>query len=378
MSRALASLAAIVLAAGTVRAALDDRLDTPVLRPLSRELSRSVGKSLPIPAASSGITFTFDPKTSAFERDTEMLGQVYLERARPIGRGKLNVSITYQWVPTDRIDGQHLDNLRDLRPIRDPATGAPFVFQRFALQLETNEITTSVTYGVTDDLEVNLAVPMLQTNLDIGARAQLLGPNPFPRFQLSSVDEGAFGVGDLFVRGKYRLLQGRFGDLAAGLVFRLPSGRVDDFQGTGLFEVDPRLYASTPAITVAPGMRVQAFVNAGLDLTPQNSARSEGRYGAGIDIMLATRVTLSVAFLGRTAFSDLLSPGAENVPRVHGPPLPLFGIDPGQPSYYDVSVGARVNLWRDTLFGIANVVVPANQQGVRSSVVPLIGLEAVF
>jgi hypothetical protein len=37
-----------------------------------------------------------------------------------------------------------------------------------------------------------------------------------------------------------------------------------------------------------------------------------------------------------------------------------------------------VNLWRDTLVGFANAVVPLNDAGVRTKVVPLVGVEATF
>jgi len=366
----------VLAAAATVRADLLDRLDRPVLRGLGRALAVSVGKSLPIPAASSGITFTFDPRTSAFERDTEVLGQVFLERAHPIGKGRLNVSVTYQYVETDLFDGHQLDSLSDRRPIRDPS-GVLFVIPRLDLDLVTHEVTTSVTYGLTDDLEVNLAIPVLHSTIDVSGRLVQLGGGPFP-LQGGSTNDTELGVGDIFLRGKYRLLRGRFGELAAGLVFRLPSGNEDDFQGTGLFEVSPRLYASTPAIELAPYVRVQGYLNAGVDLTPQESDRGEGRFGVGIDVMLATRVTLSVALLGREPFGRLVPPGTMDVPRADGTRSPVFGLNPGRPSYYDVSVGGRVNLYGDTVFGIFNVVMPANRDGVRASVVPLVGIEVAW
>ena len=371
-----AVVVALLALATAARADLVDRLDTPVLRGVGAALSASVGKSLPIPAASSGITFTFDPRTSAFERDTEVLGQVFLERARPIGKGKLNVSVTYQYVETDLFDGHDL-SFADRRPIRDPASGVAFVIPRLDLELVTHEMTTSVTYGLTDDLEVNVTVPVLHSTIDVGGRLRQLDGGPFP-IQGGATVDSEVGVGDVFVRGKYRFLRGRFGELAAGLVFRLPSGNEDDFQGTGLFEVSPRLYASTPAIAVGPHVRVQGFLNAGVDFTPEDGSRGEGRYGAGIDVMLTTRATFSVAFLGREPFGRLVPPGTLDVPRTDGTRTPIFGLEPGRPSYYDLSIGGRVNLWRDTVFGMVNVIVPVNRDGVRASVVPLVGIEVVF
>jgi hypothetical protein len=362
----------LLVVATSARAALIDRLDTPVLRGLGRALAVSVGKSLPIPAASSGVTFTFNPRTSAFERDTEVLGQLFLERAHPIGAGRLNASVTYQYVAIDTFGRHELDSLSDRRTIRGTVD---FVIPHFDLDLVTHEMTTSITYGLTDDLEVNLTIPVLHTTLDIEPRLVQVDSGAV---QLGSEHDTEIGIGDVFLRGKYRLLRGRWGELAAGLVFRLPSGNEDDFQGTGLFEVSPRLYASTPIVTLAPPLRVQGYVNAGLDLTPEDSSRGEGRYGVGVDVMIATRLTLSIAFLAREPFARLLPPGALDVPRANGPRAAIFGLSAGHPSYYDVSVGGRVNLWRDTVFLIGNVVVPANRDGVRASVIPLVGIEATF
>ena len=371
------AVAVALLLATTASADVIDRLDTPVLRPLARALAVSVGKSLPIPAASSGVTFTFDPATSAFVRNTEVLGQVFLERAEPIGRGALNINVTYQYVDTDEYEGHPLDSLKDLNPIRDPKSGKLFIVPSIDFSLITHEITTSVTYGITDDAEVNLTIPVLHTTGDVSGRLLQLGGGAAPIQRGASLDSEV-GVGDIFLRGKYRLLHGRWGDLGAGLLFRLPSGNEDNFQGTGLFEVSPRAYASTPVVELAPYVRVQAFLNAGLDLVPQDGSRGEGRYGVGIDILLATRLTLSVAFLAREPFGRLISPSAISVPRASGGSSPIFGIDPGHPSYYDVSIGGRVNIWGDTVYGIWNVRVPANDQGVRASIVPLGGIEVAW
>ena len=99
----------------------DRRFDTPVLRPIGAR-SRSVGKSLPVPAASSGITFR-STGDAAFERDTEIVGQIFLERAQPIGRGQLQRE-------RDLPVGRHATGTRATarrargpEPIRDPKTG---------------------------------------------------------------------------------------------------------------------------------------------------------------------------------------------------------------------------------------------------------------
>jgi hypothetical protein len=373
VTRTVALGATLLVATSLAHA--QEGFDSPATRQLGRVFSRTVAKSLPIPSASSGITFEFDPKTSAFERSTELLGQLFVERARPIGRGKLNLSLTYQYVELQTYEGHDLDALSDPRPILDQGTGTTFTIPHMDVDLATHMMTPSLSYGVTDDLEVNLTVPVLYTDLNVEAQLRQLQSGTV---QLGSSSEHVLGVGDIVLRGKYRLLHGWLGDLAAGLVFRLPSGDVDRFQGTGLFEVGPRVYASTPAVALAPRIRVQGFVDGGLDLTPQNARRGEGRYNMGFDVMFASRATLGIAFLARWPFSRTLPSGAVLVPRPDGTYTPPFGIDPGHPSYYDLSIGGRVNLWRDTLFLMGNVIIPLNDDGVRPTITPLIGIEATF
>ena len=57
---------------------------------------------------------------------------------------------------------------------------------------------------------------------------------------------------------------------------------------------------------------------------------------------------------------------------------PLFGLTGERPDFYDLSIGGRANLWRDTVIAFANVVVPLNQAGVRMDLIPLVGVEVAF
>ena len=68
----------------------------------------------------------------------------------------------------------------------------------------------------------------------------------------------------------------------------------------------------------------QAFLNAGLDLVPQDGSRGEGRYGVGFDILLGSRITLSLAFLGREPFGRIVSPSEISVPRASGGSSPMY------------------------------------------------------
>jgi hypothetical protein len=47
-------------------------------------------------------------------------------------------------------------------------------------------------------------------------------------------------------------------------------------------------------------------------------------------------------------------------------------------SYYALSIGGRLNLWNDTVFGFGNALVPLSEQGIHTAPIPLAGLEATF
>ena len=358
-----------------------ETFERPITRPIGDALAGSIGRSLPLTAASAGITFTFDRETHAFERETEILGQLFLERPRPLGRGKWNLSASYQWVRIDTMDGTDLDRLSDTRfPIIDPDNGRRFTVPRFGLGLETHQMTTSLTYGATADLDLNLTVPVLFSEFESRVVVRDLATG---REQRAHVRASATGLGDLFLRPKLRLAHGRWGDVAAGLVLRVPTGNQDDFQGTGAWELSPMLYAATPSLRLGPMVALLAYVNGGVDLNADDVDRSEGRFGVGLDCAVAERFTAAVAVLGREPFAAIAAPGFFDVARVDPRTgrrftAPVLGFDRSRASAHDLSVGGRLNLWRDTVFAFANVLVPLDRDGFRSDAIPLAGVEAAF
>jgi len=201
----------------------------------------------------------------------------------------------------------------------------------------------------------------------------------------------ATGVGDMLLRGKYRFLKFDWVDAAAGLVVRMPTGSEENFQGTGSWEFSPLLYLSTPRIPIAGPVAFQGFVNGGFDLVVNDVDVSEGRIGAGFDLAFWDRATFSIAFLGREPFHGFAPAGFFDKPRYNPsngcpvsspscghPVAPIFGLSTVRPSYYSLSIGGRVNLWNDTVFGFGNVLVPLSDQGIQTAPIPLVGLEATL
>jgi hypothetical protein len=341
-------------------------------QPIAKALARAVGRALPVISASSGVVYTFDPATGAFVREASILGQLFLERAQPLGKGRLNLNISYQWVQIDTFGGEDVHALRDTVPIQRHPHGSTFKFPLFAIDLETHQVAASATYGLTDDLDVNLTVPLMVS--DFSRRVVIVSSKSF-----SDADSATkIGLGDVFVRGKYRMLERNGLQAAAGLVLRLPTGNEKDFQGTGEVDVAPRLYMSTDPIKVGRWIQVQPHLNVGVTFATDDVASSEATYGLGLDCGVPERFTAAVAFLGRSAFQRIAPAGSLSLRRQDRSGRPVFGIEDRRADMFDLSIGGRANLFGGMLIGFANVIVALNDEGVRSDVIPTIGIEATF
>jgi hypothetical protein len=295
------------------------------------------------------------------------------------------------------LDGRDAGDLRDTEPIYFPGKAAALAFPRLGLDAALNQFLFAATYGITDDLEVSLAVPVVYSTADVRARLRAVGVNAADgsilRFD-GAVDDSqqAVGAGDILLRAKYRLVESDPVHLAAGLLLRLPSGDPDDLHGVGFFEVAPTVLASTRIFQPAPWARLQGHLNAGVGFDTDDVDASEARWGIGLDWGFTERITAAVAVLGRNQFARVAPPGFFDFPRcpgasllacatdpsVRGGPAPLFGLSGGRQDYYDVSIGGRGAVWRDTVFAFVNVLVPLNDGFVRPAPIPLAGVEATF
>src|SRR5262249_43057654 len=155
------------------------------------------------------------------------------------------------------------------------------------------------------------------------------------------------GIGDILLRAKYQLPRAGVLRPALGLQLRLPSGEKDDFQGTGSFEASPFFFLSTVLWS-----RVEPHLNAGVDFKADHGERSQGRYGAGVDVDVTHRIDIALAFLGRNEFKRS-SPAGETS-FLHLTPAgaqerPLLGIDFDRKDYYDFSFGTRAVVWRQIM-----------------------------
>lgn len=357
---------------------------------LARVIANTAARSIPVISASAGFTYRYNPDLDVFERSSQTLGPVFLERPDTLGRNKINVNVSYQFVQFDEYDGEDLSDLEAPDPIvLKDVTGGTVVGLtatrlRYRLGVRNHIAALSVTYGVLDELDVNLLLPLLATTFDVGVTARTIataGPDgvfaPAPGAPTTGrTDDRAVGVGDLLARFKYRLPdRGRLRS-AASLQFRIPSGDEDEFQGTGDFEVSPGVSAGAVLWD-----RVSTYGNLVVDLNASDVSRSQFRWGLGADIDVTPRFNVALAFLARHEIDAPVDSGETDFLHLTPAGLvdrPLLGIDFDRSDYYDLSFGARLVVWRDIMV-FANGIVALNDSGLRNgTVIPTIGLEGTF
>src|SRR5438034_7258063 len=79
---------------------------------LADNIADTAARNLPIISGSAGYTYRYNPRLESFERTSDTLGPLFLERPDTLGRGKLNVNVSFQYVELNQINGQDTSGLQ--------------------------------------------------------------------------------------------------------------------------------------------------------------------------------------------------------------------------------------------------------------------------
>jgi len=356
------------------------------LAPIAPALGATVASTYPVASASSSVVYAYNPALDTLERQTGVAGPIIGERAETIGKGVFNLAASYSYVHLTSINGDDLDSLLNRQlvngkkltfPIPDGVKLADGRFANFLpvrvvadLDVQAHILAPSVTYGVTNDFDVNATLPLLRTSLDVTAHTQVPDPR-FPEFALPpgspnaqvgsrSGSDDAVGVGDLLLRAKWVPLRSDWVDVATQLGLGLPTGSRNNFQGTGTTRLQPTLILSHTY------GRFEPLVNVDIDLNTNDVSRSVVGWAAGGTAQVIDPLSVSVVFLGRHELAPLTEPIATPF---------FFQIE--RSDQYNASVGCR---WRFAASGFvsANAIVPLNDQGLQAEVIPTVELEYAF
>ena len=358
--------------------------------------------TFPVGTPAGGFTYTFDPSLGTYSRSSTTFGPSFLDRALTIGRGRVNVGASYQHASFNSFAGRDLQG-GDVRfYLTHQPTGGVFfegdlVETALDLKLKTDTFSLLANYGITDRLDVGVAVPILHVSLNAAIDATVLrlatlesGPtstiHTFPGGGSTGhfEDSGsATGVGDIVVRGKYHFLSRAGGGLAAALDLRLPTGDEENLLGTGTTQAKVVLVGSTATTRFSPHFNI-GYTWSGTSSNAFLNVTDELNYGAGTEVAVSPRLTLNLDFLGRQlidagrlvdetrTFNWTTQGGVRGSTSLNE-----FGFREGSLNLLTSAVGIKFNPGRNLLIS-ANVLFPINNAGIRSNPVPVIGFDYAF
>lgn len=365
-------------------------------------LDSSIGRQitlLPFASPASGFVYVFNPALGAPTRSAESFGPILTERAETIGRRRFYFAVSYQYFSFDRLDGIDLKAMPAV--FRHEATTSPFgsdyISTSTSIDLKVNQFTAFGTFGLTDRLDVSVAVPLMNVHLGAVSDAKIVrlytppAGTPQPHYFDASNPDGsttnqyaanntASGIGDVSFRVKWTVKRfEEHGGLALASDVRTPTGDAYNLLGSGAPGIRPFAALSFYTRRFAPHFNLGYQWNGSSVLAGRNILNGDRghlpnslTYAAGADIGATRRVTFAFDVLADRVFKGT------RVSRI-------TGTDALGQTYQDVQVGrgsfnmangatgVKISLGR-TLLLTANAIFRLNDAGLRARVVPLIGL----
>jgi hypothetical protein len=356
--------------------------------------------SVPLPSPASGFTFHFDPTLGVFQRTTQSFGPILAERADTIGAGRLSFGTAFQRFTFDTVEGLDLSRVpvvfthdsANLRGGREDV-----VTTTNAIAVAVSQFTTFLTYGISDRLDVSIAMPIVANDVRVVSDATIrrLGTtNELTHFyrqrdgevgdrRLFTAIGEAMGLGDVTVRVKGTMRRGVNSGVGVGVNVTLPTGDEMDLLGTGAAGIEPFAIWSGIYSKLSPHLNASykwsgSSVLAGNPSTGESADFSDQvTYAAGADLTVNQRLTIAFDLLGRYVIDSerLLQQDFQGLDGVSVFPNIAFHRD----SFNALSgaLGFKANLMGRLLVH-ANVLFKLDEHGIRDKVTPLVGIEYAF
>jgi len=226
-------------------------------------------------------------------------------------------------------------------------------------------------YGLTDSIDVSLALSINQAHMQANAKAVITDPNGDQgafftvnqrgvviggtgecatdfRCAVDQFDDSAVGTGGVYLRGKWNFANTRYVDVAGVAVLTVPTGNADELLGFHAPTFTPTLVMSKTFGRLSP------HVNAGYSFR-SNDDVSQSQWIAGADARAFDGLTLALDFLG---FHD-------------------DDRDDINDDVYQSSVAFKLNPIGNIVIG-AGFQFPLNRAGLRADVIYTGALEYTF
>ena len=392
---------------------LADSLLTPALNGL---IASNIS-SFPLSSTIAGISLDFS--TGRPRLLSESLGPIFAETAESIGPGKLNIGINYSYLNLNRFRGMAVDDMRFTFAHEDVKEAFPFgpedpeseslgnpafeldnidVFPD--LNINSSIFAFTLTAGITPDMDVSIALPIVNIRMSGNARAvinsftygRLLPGDPAiqgashryggtlldPVLEADTTyDVSTNGIGDIALRVKYILYREPSFSAAALADIRLPTGDERNFLGTGK--------ANFRLLWIMSGTfgELNPHLNLGYDRRGGAFDSDEFEFVLGFDQKLTDALTFAIDLLGSFDMNEdeaiELFPGSLSIPESFqgGSVIREFDLsnipERSHDNTLDIAFGLRAAP-SDKIVLMGNILAPLNDGGLRSSMVVTLGL----
>jgi hypothetical protein len=378
-----------------------------------------------VPLASPVSGFIFE---NGVMQEATSFGPVLTDRAETLGKRRIFAGVSYEYFNFDKADNVNLKNFgavytHELEPTvctgptappcftepdgtEEPVFVKDIVTTQNRIDVKVNQVTIVGTYGLSDNLDVSIAIPLVDIRMTMDSSATIISFEPPPPVHyfidpaptnipgetyvspsLASFvnSNSAFGIGDLRLRAKYAAWHGaqEKAAVAVGLDLRLPTGDANNFLGSGTWGLRPFVIYSYSG-------RVSPHASAGLEVNgnsvlagtvtsqPVTTAQLPNvfSYSAGADASVARWLGLSADYIGTSLLNESrleTSTFQDSAGNNH----PTITTSVSTVNQANISAGAKVRpLARLLVTG--NVLFRLNNAGLHFKPSPLIGVSYTF
>jgi hypothetical protein len=365
--------------------------------------------SFPLSSTTPGVSFDFSGGQLVSVQ--EAAGPIFADRATTIGKGRINFGFNATFLDMSRVRGVETEKMRftftheDLDgdgtlggPDAQTATEADVIDVTMGMNLTAKIFAFYGAWGITKNLDVGVAIPLISVHMhgtaeavinsftyaNVGSASHFFGGTATSPALVTTVpyDESATGIGDVVVRLKYSFLRGDAVDLGALANVSIPTGREEDFLGSGETNAIFALLASKKIGDFTP------HLNLGYELRAAEFQSDRMIVRAGFDQRVLQGLTFAADFLGTFDLNESeavkLYPGSITVVE-YGQSggtvrrtVSLSNVpDRDNDNLHNLSVGFKYSPSQAFLV-LANILVPLNEAGLRASVAPTVGVSMNF
>ena len=353
-------------------------------------ISKSAANT-PVSSTSSGATYSIVNGLPV--RTSTSAGPVFAERSQTLGRGRLFLGANFSSIHYTTLNGAPTDNLlftfahQDVGVVGrgDPNFENDVIRLNLGLDLNLAVASVFATYGVTDFLDIGVAVPFVRVSMH-GSSVAEIDPFEFPTphhfggtdaapiLRASrTLDDAASGIGDVVGRMKVNLGQTSKAGAALLAEVRLPTGDADNLLGSG--------HASVRALGIFAAQFGNFSVHAnGGYLVRTGKLENDAILGTlGFDNLMTPWSTLAISLISewRVGAEKFTLPGPIDFVFPVQRQMQATSIPRRSDNRLDASVGLKFNLRGGTVL-MMNGIVPLKRASLQPEFTWTGGLEFSF